>query len=75
MAGPARAFRLARRLYPAALAAYRRWQSLTPEEKERYRRIARQYAERGRGAADRGLEAARRVRERRGGPPRGRPGF
>ena len=73
MAGPAGlrgAARMARRLYPLAIAAYRRWQSLTPEEKERYRRAARQYAERGRSAAERGREVARRARERRrgGGP-------
>ena len=62
--------RLARRLYPAALAAYRRWQTLTPEEKERYRRLAREYAERGRGAAARGREAAQRARQRRRAGPR-----
>lgn len=63
--GPRRAARLARRLYPVALAAYRRWQSLTPEEKERYRRLVRDYAERGRGVAQRGRDTARRARERR----------
>lgn len=62
--GPRRAARLARRLYPLALAAYRRWQSLTPEEKERYRRLARDYAERGRGAARRGRATALRARGR-----------
>ena len=67
---PRRVARLARRLYPVALAAYRRWQSLTPEEKERYRRLARDYADRGRGVAQRGRDTARRARERRrgGGP-------
>ena len=47
--GPAgnarRAARMARRLYPLALAAYRRWDRLSPQEKERYKRQARQYAE------------------------------
>ena len=58
----ARMARAARRLYPLALEAWRRWQQLTPEEKERYRRMARQYAERGRGAVERA--------QRRRRPPR-----
>ena len=47
--GPAanarRAARMARRLYPLALAAYHRWDRLSPQEKERYKSQARQYAE------------------------------
>jgi hypothetical protein len=47
--GPAgnarRAARMARRLYPLAIAAYRRWDRLSPQEKERYKHQARQYAE------------------------------
>jgi hypothetical protein len=47
--GPAgnarRAVRVAKRLYPLALTAYRRWDRLSPKEKERYKRQARQYAE------------------------------
>lgn len=46
----AAARRAARRLYPLALMAYERWQKLSPEEKERYRRQVREYAERGRQA-------------------------
>jgi hypothetical protein len=42
-----RAARYARRAWPFLLAAYRRWERLTPEEKERYRRQARQTVERG----------------------------
>lgn len=42
--------RTARRLAPIALEAWRRWQALSPEEKERYRTLARRYAERGRSA-------------------------
>jgi hypothetical protein len=57
------AARAARRLYPIALAAWERWQRLSPEEKERYRMKAREYARRGRDAAG-----------RRRGPPGGRPG-
>jgi hypothetical protein len=48
-----RAIRAARRLYPVARAAYLRWQSLSPEEKERYRRMARDYTDRGRTAVTR----------------------
>lgn len=63
-AGLARAVTAGRRAWPVLLMAWERWQSLSPEEKERYRRQAREYADRGRSA----LETARR---RRGGP--GRP--
>ena len=55
-----RAARAARRAWPFALELYRRWDRLSPQEKERYRKMARQYAERGRGAY-------RSLRERRGG--------
>jgi hypothetical protein len=66
----ARAARAARRLAPFALEAYRRWDKLSPEEKERYRQRAREYAERGRAA----IESARARRGGRGGggPPAGR---
>ena len=59
------AARLARRLYPVALGAWQRWQSLSPEEKERYRQRAREYARRGRETAERRRET---LRSRR--PPR-----
>jgi hypothetical protein len=55
------AARGARRAWPYVLMAWERWQSLTPEEKERYRKQARGYMERGRKA----LDAQRRKR-----PPR-----
>lgn len=55
-AGLARAAAAGRRAWPVLLMAYERWQSLTPAEKERYRRQAREYAYRGRSA----LETARR---------------
>jgi hypothetical protein len=42
------------------LMAWERWQSLSPEEKERYKRRARDYADRGRRAFD-----ERRGRRRR----------
>ncbi|MET0837097.1 MAG: hypothetical protein ABWY97_09965 [Thermoleophilaceae bacterium] len=40
----------ARRLWPYMLMAWERWQSLSPEQKERYTRQAREYAERSRKA-------------------------
>jgi len=33
-----------------ALMAWERWQSLSPEQKERYKRQAREYGDRGRQA-------------------------
>jgi hypothetical protein len=42
----------ARRLWPYMLMAWERWQSLPPEQKERYMRQARQAAERGKKALD-----------------------
>lgn len=46
----ARAVHAARRLWPVVLMAWKRWQSLSPEQKERYARQAREYGERGRKA-------------------------
>jgi hypothetical protein len=48
-----RAGRTARRAWPYVLMAWERWQALSPEDKARYRRRARDYAERGRRAVDR----------------------
>jgi hypothetical protein len=53
----------ARRVWPYVLMAWERWQSLTPEEKERYKKQARGYMDRGRKA----LDAAQAQRKR---PPR-----
>jgi hypothetical protein len=39
-------------MWPYLLMAWERWQSLTPEEKERYTRQAREYAERGKKVLD-----------------------
>jgi glycogen debranching enzyme len=41
-----------RRLWPYVLMAWERWQQLSPEDKERYKRQARGAAERGRKAID-----------------------
>lgn len=46
----ARAVSTARRVWPIALEAWRRWDRLPPAEKERYRRMAGDYARRGREA-------------------------
>ncbi len=41
-----------RRLWPYVLMAWERWQQLSPEDKERYKKQARDYAERGRKVID-----------------------
>jgi glycogen debranching enzyme len=41
-----------RRLWPYLLMAWERWQQLPEEDKERYKRQARDYAERGRKVLD-----------------------
>jgi glycogen debranching enzyme len=51
----------ARRVWPYVLMAWERWQSLSPEEKERYKKQARGYAKRGRAALD-----SQRTRKPRG---------
>ena len=56
--------RYARRAYPIILAAYERWQSLSDEEKERYKARVRSASERGRRMIEQ--------RRRRGGGGRGR---
>jgi glycogen debranching enzyme len=56
------AARGARRVWPYVLMAWERWQSLSPEEKERYKKQARTYMDRGKKA----LDAQRQSR-----PPRG----
>ena len=52
-----------RRLWPYVLMAWERWQQLSPEEKERYKKQARDYAQRGKKVLD-------ERRKRR--PPKGR---
>ena len=47
-----RAVQSARRLWPYVIMAWERWQALPEDQKERYRRRARDYAGRGRGAID-----------------------
>jgi hypothetical protein len=65
MAAPlvvARAVRTARRVAPIAAEAYRRWNALSDEEKERYKERARVYARRGQEI---GREALRRAEAQR----------
>jgi hypothetical protein len=42
------AVQAAKRAWPVLLEAYRRWDQLPPAQKERYRQMAAQYAQRGR---------------------------
>ena len=56
----AKAVQNARRLWPYFLMAWQRWQALPPEQKERYRRQAGEYAQRGRKV----IEDQRRKRGR-----------
>jgi hypothetical protein len=46
------AVRGARRVWPYVLMAWERWQSLSPEEKERYKKQARGYFQQGKRALD-----------------------
>jgi glycogen debranching enzyme len=55
------AVRGARRVWPYVLMAWERWQSLSPEEKERYKKQARGFAQRGKKTLD---------EQRRRRPPR-----
>jgi hypothetical protein len=64
------AARLARRGVPIAIELYRRWQQLTPEQRERYLAMARQYAQRAGSMAKQAGDAAARQSQRR--RPRGR---
>ncbi len=42
----------ARRVWPYVMMAWERWQRLSPDEKERYKRQAKGYADRGRKAVE-----------------------
>ena len=43
--------RAVQRAWPVAVEAWRRWDNLPPHQKERYKRMAADYARRGREAA------------------------
>jgi hypothetical protein len=49
----AKTVRGARRMWPVILMAWERWQALSPEQQERYKRQAIEYAKRGKDAAAR----------------------
>jgi hypothetical protein len=79
MGGPyatRRTLRVAKRLYPLMLAAYHRWDQLTPKQKEQYKRQAKRYAEQGAGyarqAAGSARQAASKLPTDRLRPPGGR---
>jgi hypothetical protein len=57
--GFGRASAAGRRAWPLILMAWERWQALSDEEKERYRRQAREAAARGRDALDRARKKRR----------------
>ena len=59
------AARLARRGVPVAIELYRRWQRLTPEQRERYLKTAQQYAQRAGTVAKQAGDAAVRESQRR----------
>lgn len=58
--------RTGRRAWPVLLMAWERWQALSEEDKERYRRQAKGFAQRGKHAMD-----EQRRRGRGGGPGSG----
>jgi hypothetical protein len=39
-------------MWPVVLMAWRRWEALPPERKQRYTRQAREYAQKGRAALE-----------------------
>jgi len=57
------AVRGARRAAPLAIEAYRRWERMTPEERERYKAIMRRSGKRARGVYEQTRE---RILRRRG---------
>jgi hypothetical protein len=59
--GGLRVIKVARRVAPLAAEAYRRWNQLSPEEKERYKARARQYAARGQAVGREALLRAERL--------------
>jgi hypothetical protein len=65
VAGGLRIIRVARRVAPVAAEAYRRWNALSPEEKERYKRRARDVAARGQTIGREALARAERVQGQR----------
>ena len=65
VAGGLRVVKVARRVAPLAAEAYRRWNNLTPAEKERYKKRARDYAARGQAIGREALVRAEQQRKKR----------
>ena len=65
VAGGLRVIKVARRVAPLAAEAYRRWNQLSPEEKERYKARARMYAARGQAIGRDALVRAERMQQQR----------
>ena len=73
MAAPTlRVIKVARRAVPVALEIYRRWENLSPAEKQRYKQRARVYGERGRDAGLQLFALLQQQAEQRRGKKRGR---
>ena len=65
LAGGMRVVKVARRVAPVAAEAYRRWQALSPAEKERYKQRARAVAARGQQIGREALARAEKQRRKR----------
>jgi hypothetical protein len=64
--GGLKVIKVARRVVPIAAEMYRRWNNLSPAEKERYKKRARQYGERGRDAGLQLFALLQQQQQRRG---------
>ena len=63
--GGMRVIKVARRVAPVAAEAYRRWNQLSPEEKERYKTRVREYAARGQTLGREAFLRAERMQQQR----------
>ena len=61
--GGLRVIKVARRVAPIAAEGYRRWNNLSPAEKERYKKKARDAAARGQVIAREALARAERMQQ------------
>jgi hypothetical protein len=65
MPGYRRAYKTARKLYPLMLMAYRRWDSLTEDEKQHYIEQAKRYSRQASAYARQAAARAPKRRKRR----------
>jgi hypothetical protein len=71
MPGYRRAYKTARKLYPLMLAAYKRWDTLSDEEKQRYMEQAKRISRQAYGyARDAAASTPLPGRGKRGGAPK-----